>query len=296
MFAWYREAMRRCHFTELIRPVHPEYCVRDASPETAQEERAFTHTVLRIDPFLDLWPRECPRRTVLAEIAGVTPVDAATWRAFLAKTFEIAAQKGCVGIKQLQAYTRTLEFIPREDGDVVWTGALSPIEVRAFQDWVVHECCRLANERGWPHQIHVGTHNLAESSPLPLGALAARYPRMKIVMLHCWPFLKESGWLAKQHPNVYLDTCWQPILSPDIYQEAMREWLPYVPRHKIMCGHDATSIEMAAGSASFVRELLAEALAEQAQLSNLPLAHIERAAADILHNNAVAVYAIGKSL
>ena len=30
----------------------------------------------------------------------------------------------------------------------------------AFQDWIMHECCKQAHDRGWPHQVHVGTHNL----------------------------------------------------------------------------------------------------------------------------------------
>lgn len=294
IFGWYRQTMQHCRFSGLIRPVHPEFYVREQSQATAKAEHAFTRTVMRIDPLLDLWRRDSPRRAGLAQITGVSPQDAGSWRAFLAKLFELAERNGAVGIKQLQAYTRTLEFRPRDDTTVTWIGDLDPDQVTAFKDWVVHECCRLANDRGWPHQIHVGTHNLEQSSPLPLGALAERYPDVKLVLLHCWPFLEESGWLAKYHRNIYLDTCWMPVLNPAFYREAMRMWLTYVPTSKIMCAHDSTSIEMAVGSSLFARELLGQALGEQAHALSLSSTALERVALDILHNNGAAVYGMSR--
>jgi hypothetical protein len=86
---------------------------------------------------------------------------------------------------------------------------------------------------------------------------------MKIVMIHCWPYLREAGWLAKFHSNVYIDTCWQPVLNPAFFREALATWWNYVPLHKITCGHDSTTVEMACGSALFTREILAESLSER---------------------------------
>lgn len=70
--------MRQAHFSELIRIVHPEFYAAEANPETAAEEKAFTHTIMSIDPFLELGDADSPRRRGLAAIAGVEPVDAAT--------------------------------------------------------------------------------------------------------------------------------------------------------------------------------------------------------------------------
>lgn len=290
LFHWYRGVMDTAGFSGLIRPVHPEFYVRESSPESAREERAMTHTVLRIDPFLSLWEEESPRRDGLAKAAGVYPRDAESWRAFLAKWFDIAAHGGAVGIKQLQAYGRTLDFAPIRDEDVVWRGTLAPPQATAFEDWVVHECCRLAEARGWPHQVHTGTHNLGQSSPMPLAALAARYRGMKIVMLHNWPFIDECGWLAKYTPNIYIDTCWQPVLSPSFFSRAMRQWLTYVPANKIMCSHDSTSVEMAVGSSLFTREILAGTLEDGARAAQLPSNRLDGLAARLLHGNAAEVY------
>jgi predicted TIM-barrel fold metal-dependent hydrolase len=142
--------------------------------------------------------------------------------------------------------------------------------------------------------VHVGTHNLTQSNPLPLEALAIRYPQVKFVQLHCWPFLEEAGWLAKYRPNVYLDTCWQPILNPAYYQQAMRQWLNYVPTRKLMCSQDATSVEMAAGSALFVRELLAVELERASRKLGMERGDLITIAKASLNDNAAAIYGLAK--
>ena len=280
--AWHPQAMARAGFDGLVRAVHPEFYSRDDDESGAAKEKAYLRTVMRIDPLLELWKDKSPRRDQLADMAGVEPADAKSWREFIGRILDRAHDGGAVGIKQLQAYQRPLDFQHRADGELKFRGSLTPDEERAFQDWVIHECCKQAHDRHWPHQVHVGTNNLAQSSPLPLEALAKRYPNMPLVLLHCWPFLAESGHLAKQLPSVYLDSCWQAVLSPAFYGNAMRMWLGYVPMHKIMCAHDATSVEMAAGSALFVRGTLAGEIAAAGGGRD--------AAQALLHDNAARLY------
>jgi hypothetical protein len=294
MFRWYLEAMKRASFSELIRPVHPEYYLHDSTDETARQEASFTRTVLRVDPLLEFWKEDCSRRDALEERLGVAPRDAESWRAFIGTLLDLAASKGAIGIKQLQAYFRPLEYLPINDGDVSWSGDLSATQARVFEDWVMHECCRQAHERGWAHQIHTGTHNLAESSPMPLAALAKRYSRQKIVLLHCWPYTREAGWLAKHHPNIYIDTCWLAILNPIFLRNALESWVNYVPSSKIMLAHDATSVEMAVGSSLFVREILAEVLEGQFRSLGLTDDDLLRTAHEFLNDNAVDVYGVGR--
>ncbi len=68
--------MKQASFSELIRPVHPEFYSTEESSASALEELSFTHTIMRIDPFLDLWKETSPRRDALSEIAGIEPADA----------------------------------------------------------------------------------------------------------------------------------------------------------------------------------------------------------------------------
>lgn len=288
MHAWHPRAMQIAGFTHVIRPVQPEFYFDHT--KAAPKERRYLRTVLRIDPLLSFWQDECPRRERLAEHLGIDPVDADSWRSFLAALVETAAQQGAVGIKQLQAYTRDLAFLPREDHQVRFRGDLTSEQARAFEDWVVHACCQLAEERGWPHQIHVGTHNLKASSPLALEPLARRYAGMPLVLLHCWPYLDETAWLAKQLPNVYLDACWLQILSPAHLERALCTWLTFVPTHKLMASHDATSVEMAAGAGASLRQLLAEALEKVTSWTGASQRETQQLAADILHDNALRLY------
>jgi len=116
---------------------------------------------------------------------------------------------------------------------------------------------------------------------------------MKLVLLHCWPYLDVAGWLARHYPNVYLDHCWQVLLSPAYFRQALVDWLGYVPHHKITVGHDSTSAEMAVGACSLVREILGDVLSERASVLGLTQNDIPAVAADILHNNSVALYGIG---
>ncbi len=280
--ACHSQAMVKAGFDGLVRAVHPEFYSRADDENGAAKEKTYLRTVMRIDPLLALWKKHSPRRDQLADMVRVDPADAKTWREFIGRILDRARDGGAVGIKQLQAYHRPLDFQHRADGDVEFRGELSDEDQRVFEDWVVHECCKQAHDRKWPHQVHVGTNNLPQSSPLPLETLAKRYPDMPLVQLHCWPFLAESGHLAKMVPSIHLDTCWQAVLNPAFHGEAMRMWLGYVPEHKIMCSHDATSVEMAAGSALFVRETLAREIAAAGGGHDTAQA--------LLHDNATRLY------
>ena len=287
--AWYALSMQKARFRGLIRPVHPEFYRLQESPASAAAESRLMRTVMRIDPLVDFSIGPMERRKRMIELSGIEPTDAITWRSFISWWFDQAAKGGAVGIKQLQAYRRDLDFGPGTDNEIRWADA-DPVQVRKRQDWIVHECCRQAHDRNWAHQIHVGTHNLPNSSPLPLAQLARRYSKMKIVMIHCWPFLDEAGTLARQLPNMYIDTCWQPILNPTFFRKAISEWWEYIPGHKITCGHDATTVEMAVGSSLYTREILAEILSQQIRASSLPVKLIREAAARVLHANAEQLY------
>lgn len=295
MFSWYKELMTRAGLSDLIRPVQPEYYFGDFGTGRAREEMSFTSTVLRIDPFLDFWKETSARRDNLAGKLEIEPVDARSWRDFLEKMFSFATEHSCIGIKQLQAYMRSLEFSPVKESDVRFRGDLSDREVKKFQDWIMHTCCELANQRKWPHQIHVGTHNHPDSNPLPLETLAKMYPDQKIVMLHCWPYIEESGFLAQAYPNVFIDTCWQPVLNPDFLRQSLDTWLGYIPLNKITMSNDSTSVEMAVGASLITRKVLASALTKQKESAGLGQGEVREIAAQILHNNAVQIYGVGQS-
>ena len=287
LFSWYRE-LSQDRFSGLIRPVHPEYYATMKNPQANKESR-ITKTVMRIDPFMELH-RKTSRREVLSELAGIEPGDVQSWRIFLERIFTLAKENQAVGIKQLQAYSRDLNFCQRTDGEVRFSGDLNENEQRVLKDWIMHECCKLADDLGWPHQVHVGTHNLRHSNPLPLEPLAGQYPNQKLVLLHCWPFLDESGFLAKYKSNIYIDTCWQVILNPDFLRKSFKTWLGYVPANKITMGTDATSIEMAVGASAIAKVILGETLSEFSRQYRVNPEAIKQIAHGFLLGNARDLY------
>ena len=159
----------------------------------------------------------------------------------------------------------------------------------------MHTCCELTNHRKWPHQIHVGTHNHPDSNPLPLETLAKMYPDQKIVMLHCWPYFEEAGFLAQAYPNVFIDTCWQPVLNPDFLMQSLETWLGYIPLNKITMSNDSTSVEMAVGASLLTRKILSSALEAQKSSAGLHDNEVREIAAQLLHNNSAEIYGIGQT-
>jgi len=286
IFALYRDAMRQAHLEGPVRPVGLSFLWEDANATLAREERAFTSPILRIDDLCQALPQPNVRVRSAIERTGIEPRDAETWRAFLAKAFELAEQAGNIGTKQLQAYSRDLSFASVADTDVDFA-AETPAARRPFENWIVHECLKLCDDRGWPHQVHVGAANLPNTSPLPLAPLMRTYGNVNFVMLHCWPYLDEAAYLAKYHPNAFIDTCWLPVLSPSHMETALRTYLGYVPGHKVMCSQDSTSVEMAVGSASVTRALVAKVLADQIADRRISEEHALWLARRMLHDNAI---------
>ncbi len=285
---WYRRAMAVEGLEGIIRPVPLSFLTEEDDPALAAEERAFTSTLLRIDDLALALPEPNRRMRFAIEATGIEPHDGPSWRAFLEAVFDGAAAEGCRGIKQFLAYRRDLRFDAVEESAIPFAGPAN----RALEDFVVRECTRLAGEREWPFQIHVGTHNLPHSNPLPLAALAREFPRVRFVLIHCWPYHREAATLAAQLPNVYLDTCWLPILSPAHLREALESYLGYVGAHKVTASQDATSVELAAGASRVTRRVLLGVLGERVADGLLREEQAADLARRILRENARELYGL----
>ncbi len=288
-FAWYRQAMEAAHLEGPYRPNALSFLFEQAEPTAAEREMSFTRALIRVDEYLSPAHLANPRFRYAMDKVGIEPSDAPSWRAFVDAVMEAARQAGCIGIKQAQAYSRDLHFQFIED-DAVDFRAETGQPLWALQNWILHRFCERANDYGWPYQIHTGTHNLPRSNPLPLIDPMHRYPAVRFVMLHTWPYLDEVAYLAKHCPNAYIDICWLPILSPAHAEAALRAYIGYVPGHKLMLSQDATSVELAAGSTLVYRTLLKKVLAERVDDGLISEAQALDVARWALADNARAVY------
>jgi hypothetical protein len=257
LVAWHEEAARKLGIEAVIRPVELEYGFRADNPN----ERKLVTPLLRIDHFCDFYRKPTATMRFCVEKTGIDPRSAGEFREFLSRCFALAEQAGFKGTKQLQAYRRPLNYVRPRDSEVRFEATNDRARDLVFGDFVVYECAALAEKRGWPHQIHTGTDNLPDSNPLPLQPLIRAFGGVHFVLIHCWPYLKEAAYLARFNANVYVDSCWTPVLNPEFFRQSMETYIGYLPDSKVMIGHDSTSVEMAAGSLIVTRRILAEILA-----------------------------------
>jgi predicted TIM-barrel fold metal-dependent hydrolase len=142
-----------------------------------------------------------------------------------------------------------------------------------------------------PVQVHAGFGDsdllLPRSDPSHLKPLLERFRTTPFVLLHCYPYVREAGWLAHVYGHVYLDLS---LTIPHVSRsaEAVREALELAPVSKLLYASDAARApELYPLAARRWRGALAEVLPSQ-----LPAEEAEQAGEAILRTNALALYGL----
>jgi len=176
-----------------------------------------------------------------------------------------ARDRGFVAFKTIAAYRGGLDFDAPTDDDTVllWgriSGALVRDAVRAALE---------ANEATGdplPVQVHAGFGDsdlfLPRVHPGYLKPLIERFRDTPFVLLHCYPFIREAGWLAHVYGNVYFDLS---LTIPHVARpaEMVRQALELAPVSKLLYASDAARTpELYYLAAKWWREALAEVLPE----------------------------------
>jgi uncharacterized protein len=140
-----------------------------------------------------------------------------------------------------------------------------------------------------PVQVHTGFGDsdlfLPRADPGHLKPLVERFQATSFVLLHCYPFVREAGWLAHVYANVYFDLS---LTIPHVSRPAvaLAEALELAPVSKLLYASDAARTpELYLLAAIWWRDALAAVLPEE-----LPAAAAEEAARMILRENARALY------
>lgn len=163
--------------------------------------------------------REVVRLEALAESIARAGVDAASYADTLGAAVEDAVRSGAVGTKTVMAYRTGFDIdharptraeVTAAAGawlvEVARTGAarLADPKLTAHGVWT-------ALDAGLPMQVHVGLGDtdldLHRVNPLLLLPLFRASERIgtPILLLHCWPFHREAGYLAQMFPHAYFD-------------------------------------------------------------------------------------------
>ena len=200
----------------------------------------------------------CPARPILRLEACERPADEAA----------SARERGFVALKTIAAYRGGLQELP--------DSVLAALEANE------------ATGAPLPVQVHCGFGDsdllLQRADPTYLKPVLERFSNTTFVLLHCWPFVREAGWLAQVYPYVYLDL---GLTIPHVSRpaEALREALELAPLSKLLYSSDAVAPELAFLAARWWREALAEVLAEV-----LPEDEAAAAGHAVLRENALGVY------
>jgi uncharacterized protein len=175
-----------------------------------------------------------------------------------------ARGRGYVGLKTIAAYRGGLDRVSEQ--------VVAALEANE------------ATGRPLPVQVHCGFGDsdlhLWRADPSYLKPLLERFRETTFVLLHCYPFVREAGWLAHVYGNVYFDLSLTiPHVSRPV--EVLHEALELAPLSKLLYASDAARTpELYLLAATWWRDALAEVLDE------------ERDARLVLRENAVAVYGL----
>jgi hypothetical protein len=182
-----------------------------------------------------------------------------------------ARENGFVGLKTISAYRTGLEqerlrgFVTAALEANESTGAPLPVQVHCgFGDSDLH---------------------LPRADPGHLKPLVERFAETPFVLLHCYPFVREAGWLAHVYGNVWFDLS---LTIPHVSRpgEMVRQALELAPVSKLLYASDAARTpELYYLAATWWRGALAEVLPEL-----LPAGGAEEAAELILRGNALELY------
>jgi hypothetical protein len=209
---------------------------------------------------------------------------------------EVAAARGrgYVGLKTIAAYRSGLDVAAPDARGAAEALAARPARVapKPLVDLLLFDALEANAAEPLPVQVHCGFGDpdlmLPSADPGHLKPLIERFDTTPFVLLHCYPYVRESGWLAHAYANVFFDVS---LTIPHVARpaEMVHEALELAPTSKLLYASDAARApELYPLAAKWWREALAEVLGEA-----LPAREAEEAGRRVLRENALALYPIG---
>ncbi|MGI8817284.1 MAG: amidohydrolase family protein [Pseudonocardia sp.] len=163
--------------------------------------------------------------------------------------------------------------------------------------WLVHLGVRLSAELGLPLQVHTGFGDpdvrLSSANPALLtDLLAASAPSgARLMLLHCWPYQREAGYLANMFDHVGVDV---GLAVPHVgvrAQEVLAELLELAPFSSVCFSSDGYGLpELHFLGALLWRRALDRLLDEWVREDVITVRDCERLVDGVAHRNARSMY------
>ncbi len=142
--------------------------------------------------------------------------------------------------------------------------------------------------------IHLGVWaNLTDKTPSILFPIVEKYPETTFDIYHMGiPYVRETAFLGKNYPNVYLNLCWAFDVSESMALNALNEWIDLVPTNKIIAfGGDFTTLpQHSVGALEVAKQVICKALAERINRKRLDMSSAKKILDDWFYNNPKQIY------
>lgn len=216
----------------------------------------------------------------------------------------VLGERGTVAIKTVIAYWTGLEVHIRDEAQA--SAAFARLRGRSrredektVRDYLVVEGMRKAIEHDVPCQIHTGigdapVFDMRTANPILLHDVLTddSLRGLKVVLVHSgYPWVEESGYLANQYDDVYIDLSEMFPLTAHAMKTKLLGLLEMAPITKIMYGSDGINVpEIYWFAARQGRRSIAGALDELVASGWLSEDEALDAARKILRDNAIGLY------
>lgn len=149
----------------------------------------------------------------------------------------------------------------------IMNGNASPIDREELHMFLTEETFKLCAELNLVVAVHAGVWgDFRTLDPRLMMPLFARHPQTKFDLYHMgMPWVRDTAFIGKNFPNVYLNLCWTHIVSPMMVRSALPEYVDIVPINKLIAfggDYSAPAVEKVWGHLVIARENIAHALAQ----------------------------------
>lgn len=178
-----------------------------------------------------------------------------------------------------------------------FSDSVSLHEIKPFQDYMYHYCIKKAISYNLPVQIHTGMlegnyNDVRNSNPLLLTDLLLKYREGKFDLFHIgYPYTNELITMIKMYPNSYINLCWIPEISINLYKNTLNLLIDIIPSNKIFgFGGDYLFVEGTYGAQKIARKALLEVLYERVENKYFSFEEAVEFAEKVLNKNPKSIY------
>ena len=202
--------------------------------------------------------------------------------------------EGAVGLKSV---SRPNAAVNRQAAEEIFQNILKGQEsgnTQPLRDFLMHEMFDIAADLDMVVAVHTGMWgDFRTLDPKHFIPIFPQHPRTKFDVYHMgMPWVRETGVIGKNFPNVWLNICWCHIISPRMTCSALDEYIDMVPINKIIGfgGDYGRPVEKVYGHLLMALEDIAEVLGSRVDRGLMGFDDAVMIAQKWLHGNPKELY------